>query len=877
MDPITVQSRSELVGLLDAMRRHAGWTYGKIDKERRRLGPAAVLPRATVNDMCTGVVLPSEETLREFLRMCRVPAAEVHAWLAARERVSRSEPPARRRPTGDPRDNGPLRTYLTAVRQAATIHPYPLRLPTEPSMNDVYVTRILTSGPRRVDLAAVLGGGGHTLVTAVPGAGKSTLVRHHAGHTASCWLEGERMPFIPVLISAAGLPPDVPFATAVATAVQRDLGHLLDHDLPADIFADQPVPGLPWLIIVDGLDELVDQRDRDRITQTLVSRRDDDRYRFLVTSRPLPDVARLEHAGFTSYVVEPLTDTQIRELATRWFVALQLTDVNASTDGFLRAVRNADLTDTVRAPLFTVMACAVYAGGPGDRLPVDRADLYERFLATLSDKQYRDRDAYRRLTEIIGRYPAGERAAAALAEQSRSLVERVAWHHCTVDQESVLSLIARWTADLRPPTLPAHGWIGYLREHLRQLGPLVGNGDDFTFAHRTIQDYLASCHVAAQPLEEAVRLLHDAGVSNWANAFQVLLAMTWRARRPDLDDLLDALLDRDEEAGRKLVRRLVRCDLPVAAAVRRRAADSYDRVIDDWHRSDLTRFEATTDVLQIDPDRGAARLEALATSIAEDITVIEASVDLLRRHRPDRTRPVLLAIAADGALGAPVRINAATELLDLDPDAAVEAIRGIVRDPRVEGYFRLRTVDRLARGRRAEGRPLLAELAGSETLDEPYRAMAIAALRATSTPDLDPRPGPQLTAATWDAVLAGAQNLGQMKGPPDQVLPMLAALAANPMVHPQHRVWAAATLVPHDRQHAASLLDGFVGDMDFRISYQKHAYWYFLSAAVLTCVDRHRGAAALARLAGGAELAAEPEDDDQRLAHRLLRLLNAST
>ena len=145
-------------------------------------------------------------------------------------------------------------------------------------------------------------------------------------------------------------------------------------------------------------------------------------------------------------------------------------------------------------------------------------------------------------------------------------------------------------------------------------------------------------------------------------------------------------------------------------------------------------------------------------------------------------------------------------------------------------------------------------------------------LPAVSPPDANPPFAPHLTTAAWDAILAAVRSTGSVEGPPEFVLPFLASMAADSWTYPQRRIWAAATLIPHDRQRAVSLLDGFVGDLSFRTS-DKAAYWYFIAAAVLVCVDRQRGADALARLAGGTERTPEPEDDDQRLAHRLLRLL----
>ena len=70
-----------------------------------------------------------------------------------------------------------------------------------------------------------------------------------------------------------------------------------------------PVSGSRWLLIIDGLDEVVDEELRAKIIRAIRGHaRADTPYRFVVTSRPLPEaeLRLLRQEPFTAFSVEPL-------------------------------------------------------------------------------------------------------------------------------------------------------------------------------------------------------------------------------------------------------------------------------------------------------------------------------------------------------------------------------------------------------------------------------------------------------------------------------------------------------------------------------------------------------------------------------------------
>jgi hypothetical protein len=214
--------------------------------------------------------------------------------------------------TGSTVDRDGLQSYLTAAQAATSEHPYALGIEDAPSLGTVYLsqklgaqvdhaahppamdpnTDVTTDRVRqalqRFDILDVLESNQGALVIGAPGAGKSSLLRHVINALADKGAGAEQYDFIPVLMHARALLGSLPINQAIARAMRENLGaHLDDVDLD-DLFADRPAPGVPWLVLLDGLDEIFDVSSRRQVIDIVRRWWGDPRYRFLLASRPLP-------------------------------------------------------------------------------------------------------------------------------------------------------------------------------------------------------------------------------------------------------------------------------------------------------------------------------------------------------------------------------------------------------------------------------------------------------------------------------------------------------------------------------------------------------------------------------------------------------------
>ncbi|MFF3067309.1 NACHT domain-containing protein [Kitasatospora sp. NPDC057936] len=319
----------------------------------------------------------------------------------------------------------------------------------------------------------------HLLVTGEPGAGKSTLAHHLTWLLARIWLREESIdaaptaePLVPLRIAARDLVGEEgSWSAALCGAALACMGHSLLVDPEPGLFAGR-VHGARWLVMVDGLDEVTDRQERAGIIRAVAQHaRADSAYRFLVTSRPLPEteLAPLRAAGFEGYRMEPFDEAELRTFAHQWFTAQgeNAEAAAASVARFLEEIADGRLSELVRNPLLATIAAISATLEPLRALPSNRLSLYRRFLEYLLRRREGGAPWLEDLLETLGRY--------------------------RIEQGGLLTAAAReWLKGRADPS------DRELRAVLLDSGLLVAHGDDLRFLHQSFAEFLAARSYAAE-------------------------------------------------------------------------------------------------------------------------------------------------------------------------------------------------------------------------------------------------------------------------------------------------------------------------------------------------------------------------------------------
>ncbi|MEU5692369.1 NACHT domain-containing protein [Actinosynnema sp. NPDC020468] len=411
-------------------------------------------------------------------------------------------------------------------------HDHLVNLPAAPAI------RVSVRPPSRT-VRDVLDQDEHLLVTGGPGQGKSTLSLRLAADVVGRWEDPDAdTPLaecvVPLRLTASTLAArlGVPFPRALADSASTEYGALLGPPIDAAVFGDR-VAGCRWLLLVDGLDEIVDTQERDTLVRVL-ARWAGHTYRVVLTTRPIEGtaLAPLHHAN--RYELQPFDEEALERFARNWFP-------EADAERFLHQVRDAHLKELVQVPLLATIAAIVFEQHTDRPLPDNQYELYEAYLTFLCA----DRPA--------GRFEA--RRTALLEHLGRTRLE----------------------SDT-PLTEAAQAWVDTpdrveLMAFLVSVGLFTIRNDDVSFLHHSFAEHLAATARARElpevfdPAHDLVdHLLHVA--RSWEpgrHARAVLLHYT--RLRPDQADALIDHLHAQGADQHVLAARLLANHAPVSAEV----------------------------------------------------------------------------------------------------------------------------------------------------------------------------------------------------------------------------------------------------------------------------------------------------------------------
>ncbi|MFI9383321.1 NACHT domain-containing protein [Kutzneria sp. NPDC052558] len=544
-------------------------------------------------------------------------------------------------------------------------------------------TRIAIRPPVRT-VRQALDDADHLVVTGGAGQGKSTLSLRLAADAAAHWLgTGEAAltePLVPLRLTARALAArlHLPFADALADSVRADYGSFLRKPVSAAALSER-VRNCRWLLLVDGLDEVADGDDRDRLAKVLASCAAESTYRVVLTTRPIEGtvLAPLQRIGAVRYELQPFDEEALRRFAENWFA----TDGSELAERFLRQIRAAHLDDLVRVPLLATIAAIVFQTHVDLPLPDNEYELYEAYTSYLRSIRPADQ------TFEPFRVPLLEHLGVVRVESDTSLV--------TAAREWIRAKVST--------ALPL-GWPERLTEFLVAAGPLVRRGEDMTFLHHSFAEHLAATAKARSlpttftaDHDDFVRLLYAASPKE-SGRYARSVALHYTRLHPDqADPLLQSLHARGADQH-LLAARLLAKRMPATGP----AIDAFLATVRGW--------AATTHYLADDILAHTCRA-----------TQHPALADWLAALMRDQTLPLSSRTSAAAALAVRVRGH--------HQPSALRFLRSLIDDPQVAIENRLTAAEALsdtgASERTTAERGLRSVLADNTGTGEDYRTAAV--------------------------------------------------------------------------------------------------------------------------------------------------------
>jgi tetratricopeptide (TPR) repeat protein len=434
----------------------------------------------------------------------------------------------------------------------------------------------------------------NVLLVGGPGMGKSTVISQIVREQAEWWLAGRAAPDVVEApygnVVPVALPARLLVGRSLPTALS-DICHQGGAGLANRILEEAPAPGMSWLVLVDGVDEVLRSFERSEVINVLANwlSRSDSPHRFLITTRPLSygELPELRSQRVGEFSLQPFGPSDVRQFATNLFTARLGTshrnEAVRSANLFEHRVTSARLHPVVNVPLMATIAALVFESDRDGELPTSRAGLYEKFVEHLLYGRRATLEQRGWLRREFQLYGVGEHAFEWLVGKVRHIVEHLADWQLSGHGGALLPEASRWVARECPTRFTSMpGWRQSLQGLLASSGVLTPDSGDLVFTHRSLAEYLA-----AGPRAAAL------DVPNW-------LA---QARAPDTRNLALFVLARSLEPAEPLVRTLldsqgedvvvagdvVADGIDIGQALRRRVID---RLFDQLEAEDPTAPDA---------------------------------------------------------------------------------------------------------------------------------------------------------------------------------------------------------------------------------------------------------------------------------------------
>jgi tetratricopeptide (TPR) repeat protein len=382
------------------------------------------------------------------------------------------------------------------------------------------LSRIYVEQKAEASLMAVAGGAGramtlrevlasceHPLIVADPGTGKTTAVARVVAEQCGWWRAARassrpaRAPYGPV----------VPIVVPVAVLAEQTLAEAMrsvwagmgGREVDARLFERPPLPGVRWLVLIDGVDQVLTANERARLLIRLGNRIAEGgcAHRFLVTSRPLAFGELGALGGVGRFTLRKFGRQDLEAFAHEWTRYRAETLMAGASGGpltaelFLARVCVGRLAPVVRVPLLATIAALLLEAERDRELPGSRTELYERFVQhLLHGRQEMLRQRVRLAEEFRPYGVQGEQVWRWFDANLVPLLEGIADAHLSAGRFGLLAEAQVWVRRRASEQLlsAVPGWEGLLRALLEATGVLVFRPTGAEFLHQSFAEYLAA-------------------------------------------------------------------------------------------------------------------------------------------------------------------------------------------------------------------------------------------------------------------------------------------------------------------------------------------------------------------------------------------------
>lgn len=365
--------------------------------------------------------------------------------------------------------------------------------------------------------------GNNYTILGAPGSGKTTLLKHMALTLAGPSRRRQTL----------GVPNRLPillFLRDHADAIVENSSICLS-DLIQEQFKNRqaPLPPTGWLerqlengnclIMLDGLDEVKEQRRAQVVAWVEKSMVACAKNRFVLTSRP-HGYKNTPLSHVTVLQVRPFNTQQVEQFVNNWYLANEIMSSQRDDPGVREEARRgaSDLINRIRStekladlsvnPLLLTMIATVHRYRSS--LPGRRVELYVDIFEVFLGKRQEARGLVLDLT------PAQK--IRVLRQLAYAMMEREVR---VIDRKSALEIIAAPLSAVSPETSGEN----FLEDVENSSGLLVEfESSEYSFSHLTFQEYMASVHTIEAGLEND--LLKRINNSWWNETIRLYCAQT---------------------------------------------------------------------------------------------------------------------------------------------------------------------------------------------------------------------------------------------------------------------------------------------------------------------------------------------------------------